>query len=99
MLQSKAIHLLYSLGKMYYEGDEVSQDLKLAFNWFTRAAQQNIIDAQYALGIMYSDGRGTDKNMLRGREIGFYLLPKMATHLRNISLPVSHALRMSHMKL
>ncbi len=37
----------YSLGKMYYEGDEVSQDLKLAFNWFTRAAQHNVIDAQY----------------------------------------------------
>lgn len=58
----------YSLGKMYYEGDEVSQDLKLAFNWFTRAAQHNIIDAQYALGIMYSDGRGTDKNISEARK-------------------------------
>ncbi len=71
---------------MYYEGDEVSQDLKLAFNWFTRAAQHNVIDALYALGIMYSDGRGTDKNICEARK-WFYLLPKMATHLRNMSLP------------
>ncbi len=88
----------YSLGKMYYEGDEVSQDLKLAFNWFTRAAQHNVIDALYALGIMYSDGRGTIRIFVR-HENGFYLLPKMATHLRNMSLPVSHALLLSHYEI
>src|SRR5699024_5281280 len=58
----------YSLDNMYYEGDEVSQDLKLAFNWFTRAAQHNVIEAQYALGIMYRDGRGMDKNISEARK-------------------------------
>lgn len=32
-------------------------------------------------------------------ENGFYLLPKMATHLRNMSLPVSHALLLSHYEI
>lgn len=58
----------YSLGKMYYEGDEVSQDIKLAFSWFTRAAQHNVIDAQYALGSMYCVGKGTEKNISEARK-------------------------------
>ncbi|STJ11071.1 putative chaperone protein [Escherichia coli] len=58
----------YSLGKMYYEGDEVSQDLKLAFNWFTRAAQHNVIDAQYAAGHHVSRWKGTDKNISEARK-------------------------------
>ena len=42
---------------------------------------------------------GARIRILVRHENGFYLLPKMATHLRNISLPVSHALRMSHYEI
>ncbi|MEB7935834.1 J domain-containing protein [Escherichia whittamii] len=58
----------YYVGKKYYEGDEVVQDFKLAFDWFTRAARHNVIDAQYALGVMYLDGRGVEKNITLAKE-------------------------------
>jgi TPR repeat protein len=41
------------LGLMYYTGNAVLQDQKLAVSWFRKAAEHGQADAQYALGLMY----------------------------------------------
>jgi TPR repeat protein len=41
------------IGAMYYTGNAVPQDQKLAVSWFRKAAEQDHPDAQYALGLMY----------------------------------------------
>jgi TPR repeat protein len=38
---------------MYYTGNSVPQDQKLAVTWFRKAAEQGHPDAQHALGLMY----------------------------------------------
>jgi TPR repeat protein len=38
---------------MYYTGNAVPQDQKLAVNWFRKAAEQGHGEAQHALGLMY----------------------------------------------
>jgi TPR repeat protein len=43
----------YVIGAMYYTGNGVPQDQKMAVSWFRKAAQQDHPDAQYALGLMY----------------------------------------------
>ena len=43
----------YVVGAMYYTGNAVPQDEKLAVSWFRKAAEQGHPDAQYALGLMY----------------------------------------------
>jgi TPR repeat protein len=46
------------VGIMYYDGKGVPQDDDKAFDWFTKAAEQCEVVAQYNLGVMYEDGRG-----------------------------------------
>ena len=41
---------------------ETKQDLKEAVKWYRKAAEQGDVDAQLALGDMYSDGRGVEKD-------------------------------------
>ena len=54
----------YELGKIYFKGEEVSQDYITAFKWFLKAAKQGHADAQNEIGIMYYEGEGvpTDYN-------------------------------------
>jgi TPR repeat protein len=46
------------LGRMYFQGQGVSQDYKTAAKWFRLAAEQGDETAQYNLGGMYVDGAG-----------------------------------------
>ena len=55
------------LGRNYYQGDKVSQDLSLAFLWHRRAALQGNMEAQYTLGNMYLMGEGTAQNNAEAR--------------------------------
>ena len=41
---------------MYANGVGVEQDYGLAFDWFTKAAEQGHAEAQYNLGVMYANG-------------------------------------------
>ena len=43
----------YILGVGYYHGQGVPQDRTQALNWFRKAAERGIADAQYSLGLMY----------------------------------------------
>ncbi|MBF0271257.1 MAG: sel1 repeat family protein [Magnetococcales bacterium] len=43
----------YNLGLMYETGDGVQKDIKKAWDWFHRAAEQGLPEAQNKLGIMY----------------------------------------------
>ena len=46
----------HNLGTLYVFGKGVPQDYGRAVNWYRKAASQGFVDAQYALGLMYSDG-------------------------------------------
>lgn len=47
----------YQLGQMYAEGMHCRQDNSAAFGWYRRAAKQDHPDANFALGMMYREGR------------------------------------------
>ena len=46
----------YNLGLSYATGEGVRQDYTKAFAWYRRAALQDHVDSQYALGWMYGNG-------------------------------------------
>ena len=43
----------FSLGYMYYNGQDVPQDYREAVKWYRKAAEQGLAEAQYWLGAMY----------------------------------------------
>jgi TPR repeat protein len=47
---------------MYLRGEGTLTDLKQAFFWFKKSAEQGHADAQYNLGLMYFLGDGTSIN-------------------------------------
>ena len=60
----------YRLGRSYYFGEDgAPKDEEKAFHWFQRAAEGDSIAAQYYLGVCYSRGLGTGKDMVRGAEL------------------------------
>lgn len=50
------------LGVKYQNGDGVPKDLKLASEWYRKAADQNYLEAQNDMGFMYSNGFGVPYN-------------------------------------
>ena len=52
----------YNLGAMYYNGQGVPQDFKVAIKWFTLAAEQGFAAAQNDLGFMYYNGQGVPQD-------------------------------------
>ena len=48
----------YTLGRMYYNGDGVTQDDGEAAKWWRKAADQGNARAQFGLGLMYDLGLG-----------------------------------------
>ena len=55
-----------ALGLLYASGDgqhAIKQDQEEAVFWFTRAAQDGSVDAQYKLGLLYWDGHGVPKDL------------------------------------
>lgn len=48
----------YNLGRCYYDGDGVTQNYKMAIQWFKKAAEQGHATAQNSLGICYYNGEG-----------------------------------------
>ena len=58
----------YELGFMYYDGDGVKTDRKLALKWFTAAAMQGHKDARHQLGEMYYYGKGTKTDRVKAAQ-------------------------------
>ena len=52
----------YMVGRMYYYGNGVTQDMEKAAEWQARAAAQGNVSAEYVLGLMYSTGEGVHKD-------------------------------------
>jgi hypothetical protein len=50
------------LGRMYSQGQGVTQDYALAMQWFRKAADQGYGVAQSSLGLMYEEGRGVTQD-------------------------------------
>lgn len=56
----------YAIGKHYYqEYGNPQNDYSKAFYWFTKAAEQEHVQAQYYLGQMYDTGRGVEKDSFK----------------------------------
>jgi len=47
---------------MYYNGTGTSQNFNEAFKWLKKAAEKGMPEAQYNLGKMYAEGKGTLKS-------------------------------------
>ena len=54
----------FELGEMYDLGKGgLYQDREEAFRWYSKAAEKGLPAAQYNLGFMYYNGKGTEKNL------------------------------------
>ena len=58
----------FEIATRYAEGRTVPRDLRLATQWFEKAAQQNSAPAQYRLGSHYERGIGADRDTKKARE-------------------------------
>ena len=63
------------LGNRYKKGIGIPKDEQRAFELYTMAAEQEHVTAIFKLGVMYYNGRGTEPDQLKGKE----LLKKAAT--------------------
>src|SRR6266516_4846113 len=53
----------YELGRAFFSGTlGVSKDEAEAVKWFRKAAEQNVADAQYNLGVCYANGQGVTED-------------------------------------
>jgi len=57
-----------ALGLLYAQGDEkqaIAQDEREAVRWFTKAAEDGSVPAQYKLGLLYWGGHGVPKDVYK----------------------------------
>jgi TPR repeat protein len=53
----------YELGRAFFSGTlGVAKDEAEAVKWFRKAAEQNVADAQFSLGVCYAIGQGVTKD-------------------------------------
>ncbi|MDH5601421.1 MAG: sel1 repeat family protein [Gammaproteobacteria bacterium] len=53
----------YSVATAYEFGTDTKKDLKQAFNWYLKAANQSHAPSQYKVGLFYENGHGVAKNV------------------------------------
>ena len=53
---------------MYVQGRGVRQDDAQAVQWYRKAAEQGLAEAQYNLGVMYAKGEGVRQNYKIAKE-------------------------------
>jgi TPR repeat protein len=77
-----------TLGKAYYIATDIGGNCKKALHWFSLAADQRNMEAQFRLADMYALGKGTEKNeflaydgYLKSAIQGY---PKALTRLQNL---------------
>lgn len=51
-----------ALGFRYMNGMKVEKDARLAFEWFSKSAEQDYPDALFFLGLLYKSGKGVNKD-------------------------------------
>ncbi len=52
----------YRLGQMYYRGEGAPQDYAIALKWLQKAADNNVIDAQYFVALMHENKQGVRRS-------------------------------------
>lgn len=60
--------LIYESSKNLIETCNVSFDDTLAFQWYKKAAEQQLPQAEYSLGTLYRYGKGTEKNYFESKK-------------------------------
>ena len=74
LAEQKNARAQFTLGVMYYQGQEVPQNFEKSFDWFHKAALQGHVKAQFNLGVMYYYGQG----ILQYYKLAFYWYHKAA---------------------
>ena len=59
----------YLIGCFYYYGRRVETNHTIASNWFTKSAEQNLVDALTILGYQYMYGDGVNKDIEKAIEL------------------------------
>ncbi len=62
----------YKLGTLFYYGNGVNQNYKIAADWYQKAADQGHAKASYSLGLMYAKGHGVYRDGQKAVEL-FYI--------------------------
>ncbi len=59
----------FTLGLIYYNGDIAQKDIVNSIKWFTKAAEQGLVYAQYNLAVIFASGEGgLPRNEKKGLE-------------------------------
>ncbi len=53
---------------MYDQGQGVPQNYGEAVKWFTKAAEQEVANAQFSLGFMYGQGKGVAQSFIQAHK-------------------------------
>jgi localization factor PodJL len=59
----------YDLASRYADGRGVARDLKVAANWYEKAAAHGLASAQYRLASLYEKGLGVTRDLVRARDL------------------------------
>ena len=51
----------YNLGILHSKGDGITRDYSKAFEWYLKAAERGLAEAQHDVGVYYRDGIGVTK--------------------------------------
>ena len=52
----------YHLGRLYFEGKGIPQNYKESYKWYLNAANNGEKNSQNALGVIFKNGLGVDKD-------------------------------------
>ena len=52
------------MGNLYDSGQGLAKDYAAAVQWYRKAAEQKMPQAEYALGACYADGEGVTKDLV-----------------------------------
>ncbi|WP_296268082.1 tetratricopeptide repeat protein [Pseudomonas sp. UBA6562] len=65
--QAQSTPAMMALANYYREGSAVPQNLGLARFWYEQAAERHVLEAQFQLGVMQSEGVGGDADPQKAR--------------------------------
>ncbi len=58
----------FEIANRYAMGDGVEVDLTKSFEWFLKAANNNLAPAQFSVGMMFENGKGVDINFAKAKQ-------------------------------
>lgn len=67
--KNKDTYAMYNIGVMHYTGELGEVDYKAAAEWYEKAADLGLMEAQYELGFMYDQGQGVNRDFKKAMEL------------------------------